>query len=611
MKESPAHRTAKLIACSLFVFLFSAVTAYYRAFVSLATYDDEGTMMWTVKSFFAGHSLYNQVATIYGPVYYFYQWCAHVLTGTPLSHHSVRLVSIAFWVTAALIVFLLAYWVTGSLLLAAVTHILAFRAMGFIGEEPAHPQEAGILLLAALGLACFARSRAWQATLLGALAGLALATKINLGIFVVIAVSTGFAYALRRKWLRTAASLLASCGILVFPVLLMWGHLSEGWAMKFCALEVISIASAILIVSGAEVDVRLDWRGLLAAGAAFAGAIAAISWFALAHGSTVSAMIDWLIVKPRTTFGQGWYLPPHIRFLAPVWALAALVLAYCVRTGRVPAAFLAFARLGFAAVAVALCLTDRYEALINFGLPLLWLIAAPSGKTDSATRDASGRALLLLLAVTQVLYAYPVAGAQLPFAAVLMICVIGICLSDGLMWIRISWCRDQPFLPRLQARWVGWAACLLLGAAYLGQAWYAENTYAGFEPLGFPGTGSMRIEPDRAAALHALVARVNAGPCRTLVTEPGLFSLNFFTGKPAPTGLNNGGWMVTLGAAAQESIVREVAQDPQACVVRRQDMVDQWTRHGDVSSQPLVRYIRENFRSVLEVTDYSFLVRKE
>jgi hypothetical protein len=611
MRESPPHRTAKLIACSLFVVLFSAVTAYYRAFVSLATYDDEGTMMWSVKRFFEGRPLYDQVASIYGPVYYFYQWCAHVLTGAPISHHSVRLVSIAFWVAAAFIVFLLAYRATGSLLLASFTHILAFRAMGFIGEEPAHPQEAGIFLIAALGLACFARNRTWRATMLGALAGLAVLTKINLGIFVIAAVSTGFAYALRPKWLRTAASILASCGILMLPILLMRGHLAEGWAVKFCALEVISIASAILIVSGAGWDVPIGLRDLFAAGAGFASSIAALCWFALAHGSTMSAMIDWMIIKPRATFGQSWYLEPHIRLLAPLWALAAMVLAYGARTGRIPAAFLAFVKVGFAALAVALCLTDRYEALINFGLPLLWLIAAPSGHAGSATQDRSGRALLLLLAVTQVLYAYPVAGAQLRFAAVLMIAVTGICLSDGLAWVRNSWSGERPFVPRLRTGWLARGACLLLGAAYLGFAWQAESTYAGFQPLGFPGTRSMRIEPERAAPLRALVARVNAGPCRTLITEPGLFSFNLFTGKPAPTGLTSGAWMVSLSAAEQDSIVREVAQDPAACVILRQDMVDQWTRRVDVSSQPLVRYIRENFRSALEIPHYSFLVRKD
>jgi hypothetical protein len=69
--------------------------------------------------------------------------------------------------------------------------------------------------------------------------------------------------------------------------------------------------------------------------------------------------------------------------------------------------------------------------------------------------------------------------------------------------------------------------------------------------------------------------------------------------------------MISLSAAEQESIVREVAQDPDACVILRQDMVDQWTRRADVSSQPLVRYIRENFRSALEIPHYSFLVRKD
>jgi hypothetical protein len=265
----------------------------------------------------------------------------------------------------------------------------------------------------------------------------------------------------------------------------------------------------------------------------------------------------------------------------------------------------------FAVVVIALCVTIRYEALINFALPLLWLVAAHSGKADSATRDSTARALLLLLGVTQVLYAYPVAGSQLQFAAVLIISVAAICLSDGLEWICASSSKGRLSLQFLGARPVRLAASLFFGAAYVGLAWHAESVYASFEPLGFPGTGSMRVEPERATALRTLVARVNAGPCRTLITEPGLFSFNLFTGKPAPAGLNNGAWVVTLSAAEQESIVREVAQDPDACVIRRQDMVDQWTRHGDVSSQPLVRYIRENFRSDLEVMDYSFLIRKD
>jgi hypothetical protein len=618
MTASPAHSTAKVIACSLLVSLLGAVTAYYRAFVSLAPYDDEGTMMWSLKGFFEGRPLYDHVATIYGPLYYFYQWCAHVLTGTPLSHHSVRMVSIAFWVATALIVFLLAYRTTGSLLLACLTHNLAFRAMVFIGDEPAHPQEACAFLLVTLGLACFARNRTWRAAIMGALAGLLVATKVNLGIFVVVAISAGFAYSWRPKWLRTTASILASAGMLVFPVLLMWGHLPEWWAVKFCALVVVSLASAIVIVAGADEDVPVGFRDLIIAGVSLAGAIAALCWFVLAHGSTMRAMIDWVIIRPGTSFGHGWYLPAPIRSFALAWAAIGFILAYCVRSGRVSEASLAFVKVGFAVAVIALCVAGRFEALfnfvpqqalLNFAPPLLWLVAAPSGKAGSATQDSQARTLLLLLGVIQVLYAYPIAGSQTGFTTVLMIVIAGICLSDGFAWI----CGSLPAgrLSQLfRARPARLAAALCLGAIYLSLAWKAASLYASFEPLGFPGTGSMRVEPQKAANLRALVAKVNASGCRTLITEPGLFSFNLFTGKPAPAGLNSGAWIVALSAAEQESIVREVAQDPDACVIRRQDMVDQWTRRGDTSSQPLVRYIRENFRSAFEVTDYSFLVRK-
>jgi hypothetical protein len=63
-------RNLNLIASSVFITLVSAIAAYYRAFSSLALYDDEGTMMMTVKRFFEGNALYDQVASVYGPLYY-------------------------------------------------------------------------------------------------------------------------------------------------------------------------------------------------------------------------------------------------------------------------------------------------------------------------------------------------------------------------------------------------------------------------------------------------------------------------------------------------------------------------------------------------------------
>ena len=118
----------RVVACALLLTLCSAYTAYYRAFVSMANYDDEGYMMWTVAKFLSGQALYDQVATVYGPFYYLYEWCALSLARVGAASDSLRLVSAAFWVAAALIAFVLVYRATGSLLLAVCVHLLAFRA---------------------------------------------------------------------------------------------------------------------------------------------------------------------------------------------------------------------------------------------------------------------------------------------------------------------------------------------------------------------------------------------------------------------------------------------------------------------------------------------------
>jgi hypothetical protein len=67
--------------------------------------------------------------------------------------------------------------------------------------------------------------------------------------------------------------------------------------------------------------------------------------------------------------------------------------------------------------------------------------------------------------------------------------------------------------------------------------------------------------------------------------------------------------MSLVDDAAQESIVREIAHDPRACVVYQEDVVDSWTHGADVSGKPLVRFIRENFQTVLEGSGYCLMMR--
>jgi hypothetical protein len=134
--------------------------------------------------------------------------------------------------------------------------------------------------------------------------------------------------------------------------------------------------------------------------------------------------------------------------------------------------------------------------------------------------------------------------------------------------------------------------------------------YQALEPLALPGAHRMHVEREKATALRAVVSQVNASSCNTLLTEPGLFSFNFWTNKPAPDGLDFGAWVVFLSDAEEERIVQEVSRDPHACVIKRQEIVDMWTHDADVSSQPLIRYVRENFQTAFETYGYTFMVRK-
>src|SRR5262249_5482872 len=127
---------------------------------SITVYDDEGTMMLKIREFQAGGILYDQVFSIYGPVFFIYESIPRMLTGAPVSHDSVRVATAVLRVASGLVFFLLVYRMTGSLVLSLAAHRVAFRALVFSGIETAHPQEICILLLLAVPLAATARRQA-------------------------------------------------------------------------------------------------------------------------------------------------------------------------------------------------------------------------------------------------------------------------------------------------------------------------------------------------------------------------------------------------------------------------------------------------------------------
>src|SRR5215831_5560667 len=140
-----------------------AAIVYHEIFSWYAYWDDESYMMLLVRHFLAGHRLYDEVWTLYGPVYFFYKWLIHGLVGLPLTHDVVRLSAMAVWVLTGAVAAIAALGLTGSLALAAVAQMLVTFHLRSIVLAPGHPQElGGLITMATVAIPALAHGE-WRA----------------------------------------------------------------------------------------------------------------------------------------------------------------------------------------------------------------------------------------------------------------------------------------------------------------------------------------------------------------------------------------------------------------------------------------------------------------
>src|ERR1022692_4747975 len=144
--------------------VLAAVAAYFRMMTEFSPWDDEGGLMFNVKQYMAGMKCYDEILSLYGPVYYFYQWVLHTVTATPVTHDVARI----------------------SALLPCLSTALA---LGFFQGGPSHPQELTVLLLVALAaapvIAGLEDRRTPVLLAMGILPALLFLIKVNIGAYAV------------------------------------------------------------------------------------------------------------------------------------------------------------------------------------------------------------------------------------------------------------------------------------------------------------------------------------------------------------------------------------------------------------------------------------------
>jgi hypothetical protein len=599
-----------VVTCAL------APLAYMTMFSGFTPYDDEGSFLITLRDYLAGQSLYTQVFSIYGPLYYEVMGGLFKVLGVGPGHDSGRFVTLAIWLIGSLAAGLGAYRLTHSPWLGLSAQLVTFHVLVSLVSEPMHPAGLASLLLVCMAFAAGLRSGRPRSTaaVIGGIVGALLLIKINIGAFAAIAVAFAFAVSLsppRRRLLLPLMVLVVA----VLPLALMAGLLNLGWVFEFALLVTFSgVAVGVACLATRPRSLPPGSLGWLAAGGATVVLITLAVTFA--GGTRPTDLFNGLVVVawrlPRLFVVPVRIGPFHVLWAGFSLAGAIAILVLRVRVGSDRAAGLVRVAVGFLTWLSVLFLPS---SLFLLTLPLAWLATLPP-KLDAANPvDGYARTLLPALAVLESLQAYPVAGTQMSLAALMLVPVGAITFSDGIRQLRAGAgeaSRPAPWLVTRAGPWLvtrAAPAALLVSIAatelfgLLGVASYATGT-----PLGLSGAESVRVPAQRGADLRGLVAAIDR-ECSTFITYPGMTSFYLWTRQPPPVPLYAGVWMFVSDSQAQQSLVDELTGMPRLCVVKNQSMIDFWSQGRPVPDRPLVDYIDSGFVGAASFGDYQLLVR--
>ncbi len=591
-----------------------AVVGWLLLNTSFLLHDDEGYVLLSLRSYSEHGRLYDLVFTQYGPVPFLYHDLIHRCLDLPITNTLGRALTLLHWVGAAAASGLIAWRLSSRYWAGLVAMALVFAHLRQNTWEPSHPGSF-IAFVVATGLAVVlellwrGRQRAAWLTF-GAAGALLLLTKINLGIFWCAAGGACLLLQTEALATRRVGAWCASLGMAVLPFALMHNLLRDPRTLAFATVTaVIGVVVSVLIA--VDATPRLTLRAWLAAAAGLVVTAVAAIGAVLARGTTWSGLLHGVLLDPlrhpvNFHFGFPWETGAWMVLAAGT----ALTTLWCFRP--VLRARLAdlIAALRILALVALLVETENWlhpygvAQVMNALLVLVPLFVLPLTAPPAGDRRRFGSGLVALVAVLQVLHAFPVAGSQLAWGTFLLVPLFVSGLVDA----------AEHAARRLARPWVETALAALALAIAAGHggllAQRGWRQWVACEPLNLAGAEMIRPPESTRCALRILTANAQIH-ADVLFSRPGMYGFNLWSGVPTPTERNATHWFWLLSPEEQAAVVARLAGTPRSAVIHSPVLVDLLVRDlGMKMDGTLNTYIDQHYRRLFKVTAWDFLVPK-
>ena len=584
------------------------VAAGTLLFSTFMMYDDEGYVLFSLKTFTEIGGLYERVFSQYGPFFFLFNQVLH-LGGFEFTNTNGRWLTLVYWLGTSGLCASLVWRLTRSQVASVATLGGVFLHLWPMISEPSHPGGL-IVLVTALVAWCGVR---WSgeprklATAAGLAGAALLLTKINVGVFLFAGAGAWWALHLDEKTFgpRVRAWLVGTAMALM-PVALMRAQFKLEWVVTFTVIAASAGAATVIAVARGA-DARTRWRDLTALAGA-AAAVAVVTFGAmLAQGSSPHALLEGWLLNPLR-FPQAYSAFVKWRMGAAPIALASLALAAWVaaRPGVATVRLVATGRMLAAVVYFSSWMTtwslNTHAFALSYGLSAVWLFVMPLDE-DRATQP--GRAWLALLLVPQALHAFPVAGSQISWGTFLWIPLAAVGVHDVARVFAAGW---APARRRLLAV-AGAALMLATTVRSANYGWVGLTRLRESDSLRLPGAEALRL-PENFTTMLRILSRNVTAHADVLFSLPGMHSFHLWTDVPPPTSLNATHWFTLLTPAQQEAIRVRLEASPRSCVIVQSNVYEFLIHGGIATESPLNVWMHANYETAFSLETYDFLVRK-